>query len=74
MRLHHKPSLIGFLAVLLLGLALAAQAREWKAPANDGLHDPEVPAVELLQDPGTALSLLPADSAGNQVDWVQALQ
>src|SRR4029078_7389040 len=41
--------------------------------ANDELHDPHSPAIGVLQEPADALSLLPADTAGAQVRWMQAL-
>lgn len=52
----------------------AAPPSRWVALAQDDLHDPANPQLQLLQDPGAALSLLPPDSAGNQVKWVEALR
>ena len=49
-------------------------AGNWKPLKNDGLHDPANPAIEVLQEPGEALSVLVPDGAGNKVDWVQSLQ
>ena len=60
-----------------LGLALcafAADERNWKDLAVDGLHDPASLALPSLQNPRAALRPLPADSAGNQVNWVKALR
>ena len=54
-------------------VALVA-APGWKPLAEDGLHDPESPAIGILQEPETALSLLPPDSAGNRVSWIRALR
>lgn len=48
--------------------------RSWAPLANDGIHDPRSPALALKQQPAEALSLLPADGAGNQVHWVEALE
>lgn len=66
---------------VVLGVAQAVLAREpapytrkWKTLAEDGIHDPANPRLHQLQEPEEALSLLPKDSAGNQVRWVQALQ
>jgi len=56
--------------LLLMSSAIAAQ---WQPLAKDGIHDPASPAVRELQEPGVALSRLPRDSAGNQVDWMRAL-
>ena len=63
-------------AVMLvcLLLATAVHAGNWQPLNSDGLHDPENPALTVLQNPGDGLSRLPADSAGNKVDWVRALE
>ena len=45
----------------------------WLPLTEDGLHDPKDPALHLLQNPANALSVLPRDGEGNQVDWVKAL-
>jgi c(7)-type cytochrome triheme protein len=60
---------------LLGGLASAALAQPsaWKPLAKDGVHDPRSPAIGVLQEPAAALSLLPPDTAGNLVRWVQAI-
>ena len=50
------------------------QAAEWLTLQEDNLHDPEAPALEVLQQPAEALSVLPPDTAGNKVDWVRALR
>ena len=56
-------------------VALGAElARRWIALEQDGLHDPKSPALHMLQQPRDALSALPADSAGNQVNWIEALE
>ena len=67
--------------VLVAALALVAQApiaaewvRHWLPLAKDGIHDPKSPALKVLQDPAAALSRLPADRVGNQVNWVAALE
>ena len=54
-----------------ISTAIAAQ---WTPLARDGVHDPASPAIRLLQEPGQALAPLPRDTAGNQVDWMRALQ
>lgn len=59
---------------LLLGQSAGAAAGDWSPLAHDGLHDPDNPALDLLQEPAEALSHLPPDTAGNQVRWVKALQ
>ena len=60
--------------VFLVSGTCSAQARKWKSLAEDGLHDPDNPAIELLQDTAEALSQLPPDGVGNQVLWNQALR
>ena len=75
---------IGWLLIVCVGLcnvhiALAAvptkkDARYWVPLAQDQLHDPLIAALDLLQNPTVALSKLPPDGFGNQVDWVKALE
>ena len=75
---------IGWLLIVCVGLcnvhvALAAvptkkDARYWVPLAQDQLHDPSIAALDLLQNPTVALSKLPPDGFGNQVDWVKALE
>ncbi len=48
--------------------------RQWKPLAQDGLHDPQSPAIGVLQEPGEAMAGFPRDHVGNQVRWVQALE
>ncbi|WP_428605726.1 c(7)-type cytochrome triheme domain-containing protein [Sedimenticola sp.] len=67
-------SLALFMTALWLAGPLLA---EWTPLAEDGLHDPDNPALEVMQNPGDALSQLPRDDAGdvgNKVRWVQALE
>lgn len=50
---------------------------EWKTLHEDGFHDPDNPALDLMQNPGEALSALPRDELGdlgNKVRWVKALE
>lgn len=67
-----------FLGLFAISLALlganGASAREWTSLAKDRIHDPAGPAIGQLQEPGQALSVLPPDTAGNQVRWVPALE
>ena len=60
--------------MLCLLLATVVHAGQWQPLMGDGLHDPDNPALKVLQNPSDALSRLPADSAGNKVDWVRALE
>ena len=46
----------------------------WRPLAEDFLHDPDNPALALLQEPEEALSVLPRAQEGNQVDWAAALR
>ena len=51
-----------------------APERKWQPLARDGVHDPRSPGVKQLQEPRDALVVLPPDTAGNQVRWVDALE
>jgi len=74
-RMASTLSRLPVLILLLVSMAAGAQAvRKWLPLAKDGIHDPKNPALKLLQEPAEALSRLPADTAGNQVHWVQALE
>lgn len=66
------------LLVVLASLCAVAVAasQKWLTIAKDDLHDPQSPAVGVLQEPAEALGALGAqapDAVGNQVRWVQAL-
>lgn len=63
-------------AVIAATLAVAgiAFAGDHVPLAKDGLHDPNNPAVKLLQEPAEALSKLPRDDVGNRVLWNRALE
>ena len=63
-----------YLSFFFISTGLPAAEQNWKSLKNDGLHDPDNPAIELLQEPAEALSQLPPDSVGNQVLWNQALR
>ncbi len=60
--------------LLLLAISVGVQAGEWLSLEKDELHDPDSTAVKVLQQPASALGILPPDTAGNQVDWVRALR
>ena len=40
---------------------------------DDGIHDPTVPGLKLLQEPKDAFSPLPTSTGGNYVNWVEAI-
>lgn len=63
-----------YILPLSLSFALLAVEPSWKTLAEDGLHDPTSPAIGVLQEPATALSLLPPDTTGNKVSWIRALR
>lgn len=71
---QEMPRCCFILAMLSLLWSAATPAEDWLALFEDGLHDPENPALDLLQEPAEALSLLPPDTAGNKVRWVKALR
>ncbi|MBW2389390.1 MAG: hypothetical protein JRG89_13260 [Deltaproteobacteria bacterium] len=65
------------LVSVLLGFGTVAGtgvAGDWLPLSEDGIHDPENPAIAVLQEPREALSVLPPDAVGNQVRWVTALR
>ena len=64
-------SLIAVVAIVVV--SLAEQERSWKKLADDGLHDPDLSALQMLQEPAEALKELPFDYVGNQVLWNKAL-
>jgi len=53
---------------------ISRSAPHWLPLAKDELHDPAMISLKLLQNPGEALSKLPYDGAGNQVNWAKALE
>lgn len=61
---------------------VATPPNNWLPLAQDDLHDPSNPRLNLLQNPADALSLLPPDLdgnerstvVGNRVRWVKALE
>ena len=69
-----KISRLLLASIILLTGALYAQSNGWKPLKEDGLHDPENPAIEFLQEPAEALSQLPPDGVGNKVLWNRALR
>lgn len=69
--------LIRLFAVLLSMASVGAVAqviRQWQPLVKDGVHDPKSPALMLLQEPREALLPLPPDTAGNKVNWIEALE
>lgn len=70
-----RGSILKSLVVLgAVAMAPALFAEGWKVLEEDELHDPSNPAVGILQDPEEALSLLAPDTAGNKVNWVEAIR
>lgn len=41
---------------------------------GDGVHDPDVPGLKLLQQPSVAFKPLSSSTGGNYVDWVKSVQ
>ncbi|RKZ70317.1 MAG: hypothetical protein DRQ44_01060 [Gammaproteobacteria bacterium] len=72
LKLATSPLNIGVLLLILT--SMPAIAAEWQPLAKDGLHDPNNAGLKWLQNPANALSRLPADSAGNKVDWIRAFE
>lgn len=59
--------------VLSSGSLIALARAPWLPLENDGLHDANNPALALLQAPSEAMTGLPADTAGNYVNWAEAV-
>lgn len=76
--------LVNVFTLLVLVLALPALAQDegasgtneprHKPLAEDGLHDPTLPSIEMLQEPGDVLGALPSTTSGNQVEWNKAVR
>jgi len=66
-----RPALTLVLLAVYWG---SVQAGQWQPLAADGIHDKDNPSLGVLQNPADALSRLPADSAGNKVDWARAIR
>lgn len=67
--------LLGITVLLGAGLvSTALLAESWSTLEDDGLHDASNPSIRLLQDPEEALSVLAPDTAGNKVNWVEAIR
>jgi c(7)-type cytochrome triheme protein len=65
---------LGFITACGLLTINSIYADVWKTLQEDGLHDPESPAIDILQNPSEGLGVLPPDTAGNMVNWVQAIE
>ena len=84
-KLHITITLLCLFAVAMLGRVNAADnpntfnrlfvppSERGTALKDDGIHDPTVPGLSLLQQPSDAFSPLPSSIAGNNVDWVKAI-
>ena len=62
------------IAFLLAAASAGLAADKWQPLKKDGIHDPENPAIDVLQEPADALSVLQTDTAGNKVDWARSLE
>lgn len=73
--MKRRGSICFFVLATLVALVTYADAqRRWSALEHDGVHDPDNAALAVLQQPAEALIQLPADTSGNQVDWVSAIE
>lgn len=73
-----RGAVLATAAALCLLYALQAPAFDLKAPpltplAEDGIHDPAVESIHILQDPSKSMQALPKDRRG-EVNWVQTLE
>ena len=71
--LRPRGLLVAAIVLVATAATAAEMVRRWLPLAKDGIHDPASPAARVLQEPAVALSRLPADRVGNQVNWVEAL-
>lgn len=69
-----RYSVIVLIIVLLASASAGLAAGKWKPLKKDGIHDPANPAINVLQEPADALSVLQVDTAGNMVDWSRSLE
>lgn len=77
-----RTRLANLLTLSLLALVFSAQAQEPSAAdtsrhkplAMDGFHDPTLPSIDILQEPGGVLGTLPSSTSGNMVDWNKAVR
>jgi c(7)-type cytochrome triheme protein len=69
-----KKIVYSLILLLFVSYNLHSAGQNWKSLSQDGLHDPESPAIGFLQEPSAALSQLPPDAVGNKVSWIRALR
>ena len=77
-----RTRLARLLTLSLLALVFSAQAQQpsannapkHKPLAKDGFHDPTLPSIDILQEPGEVLDDLPSSTSGNMVDWNEAVR
>lgn len=76
-----KQSVITQFILVCLGISIAQASFSagspggayWLPLAQDEMHDPADPKLNQLQNPAEALAALPREGAGDQVNWVKAL-
>jgi c(7)-type cytochrome triheme protein len=73
-RLFAVCALLSIVLPILAAEPIPRTASHWLPLAQDELHDPAMTALSLLQNPNEALSKLPREGSGNQVDWVKAME
>ncbi len=71
--MSRRFAVLRLLALFAAGICMPLEAGKWPPLMVDGVHNPVEPGVDLLQEPSEALSVLPPDTIGNQVNWVKAL-
>jgi c(7)-type cytochrome triheme protein len=85
---RHSLSIVALIALAIIALGGVAHAADNPNPFNrlfvppkdrgtalkdDGIHDPSVPGLGLLQQPKEAFGPLPKSPAGNYVNWSKAI-
>ena len=61
--------------IMVLGLSAVSSAETYQTPRllEDGIHDPQNNAIQVLQEPVEAMVDFPLDRRG-KVDWVKAIR
>lgn len=64
-----------WVAFILMGFSTVSLAETYQTPrlVDDGIHDPENDAIQILQEPVEAMVDFPLDRRG-KVDWVKSIR
>ena len=70
--MKRKFIITGIIFITFSGISIAVN--KWKKLSDDEIHDTGNKALSVLQEPSDALNQLSPDTAGNMVNWVDALE